>query len=609
MASHNFIIGHTQDGKPLYVDPFILSDTRALICASSGLGKSWLLRLISEWVASKIQTIIIDPAGEFPTLREKLDILVVAQNGDIQPDIRSAGLLARRLCETGVSAVIDIYDLPGRGDPWDKRRLFVGEFLNSLMNVPKSLYHPMLIKIDEAHNFAPEGKSGGGEETAKYYIGEKIVPAMYSLSAVNLLMSGGRKYGFGGLLATQRVSKINKDSIADARNKFIGGTTLDNDQRRAGDELGFTKAESVGLRDLDPGEFYCYGPAIQVKGIARFTSAQVKTTHPKAGQRSTIVVPKASTHIKAIMDQLGDIPAEAEAEIQTMETLKNENTRLKRDLANRPVEKVSAPPEIQIEYVDRPILTDEQIDNLKTIAQQIKDKAGEISSAAAILGGMSQPLIDTSKTIVTALSARPTMPPLRPTIATPRPPIQTKQSPVPAPTRAPRPSQADSDIILDGPQQRVLDAIAWLESLGLFKPERSIAAFLAGYKNKKVGSYRNALSTLKTNGFVNYPNSKTVELTNEGRARADAPPAPRTTEELQSRFFSRLPGPETSILKPLIDAHPDPIDRETLAQLAGYKNREVGSYRNALSRLKTIRVIDYPDSDSAVALPILFLEQ
>lgn len=278
-----------------------LADTRALICASSGAGKSWLLRYLFENVGEKIQTIIIDPEGEFSTLREKLDIVIVGQNGDIKPDIKSAGLLARKLVETGVSAVIDIYDLPGKGDPWDKRRLFIYAFITGMMSIPKSMYHPLLVAIDEAHNFAMESPSKSGKEIAFQYFKTRESPAALSRSAVRSLMSAGRKRGLGGLLATQRVSKIDKDSIADARNVFIGGTILDIDQERAGDMLGMAKREAVTLRDMEAGEFYCFGPAMKGRGVFRFHSGQVKTTHPKAGQRLDAEVPKASTQIAKIV--------------------------------------------------------------------------------------------------------------------------------------------------------------------------------------------------------------------------------------------------------------------------------------------------------------------
>ena len=53
-----FVIG-TSDSKNIKVDAMVLTDTRALINASSGLGKSWLMRLVAEHVASSVQTILM----------------------------------------------------------------------------------------------------------------------------------------------------------------------------------------------------------------------------------------------------------------------------------------------------------------------------------------------------------------------------------------------------------------------------------------------------------------------------------------------------------------------------------------------------------------------
>ena len=53
--------------------------TRMLINANSGGGKSWLLRLIAEQAFGHVQVIILDPEGEFASLREKFDFLLVIQ--------------------------------------------------------------------------------------------------------------------------------------------------------------------------------------------------------------------------------------------------------------------------------------------------------------------------------------------------------------------------------------------------------------------------------------------------------------------------------------------------------------------------------------------------
>src|SRR5262245_32048841 len=86
-------IGKTTEGRSLTLDADRLIDTRALLQANSGGGKSWLLRLIAEQTGPSLQTIILDPEGEFVTLREKVDCVLVGRDGEIPADTRSAALL------------------------------------------------------------------------------------------------------------------------------------------------------------------------------------------------------------------------------------------------------------------------------------------------------------------------------------------------------------------------------------------------------------------------------------------------------------------------------------------------------------------------------------
>src|SRR3989454_10288624 len=86
-----------------------LLDTRLLVQANSGGGKSWLLRRILEQSHGKVQQIVIDLEGEFSTLREKYDYVLAGKEGDTPADPKSASLLARKLLELNVSAIIDLY--------------------------------------------------------------------------------------------------------------------------------------------------------------------------------------------------------------------------------------------------------------------------------------------------------------------------------------------------------------------------------------------------------------------------------------------------------------------------------------------------------------------
>jgi hypothetical protein len=199
-------------GTPkIYLDIKVLTASRALVTANSGGGKSWLLRKIVEESAEHVQVIVIDPDGEFVSLREKYDFALVGNDGEVELDIRSAKLLARKLVELRIPAVINLSDI----DKLNDKREYLAHFLSALMGVPRKHWHPILIIIDEAHRFCPE--KGNVEST----------------QSIITLMDSGRKRGFAGILATQRLSKLHKDAAAEANNVFIGRVWLDNDRDRA----------------------------------------------------------------------------------------------------------------------------------------------------------------------------------------------------------------------------------------------------------------------------------------------------------------------------------------------------------------------------------------
>lgn len=58
-----------------------------------------------------IQTIVLDNESEFGSLREAVDVLLVGAGGELPADPRHAALLARRLLEYKVSAVVDLCEL------------------------------------------------------------------------------------------------------------------------------------------------------------------------------------------------------------------------------------------------------------------------------------------------------------------------------------------------------------------------------------------------------------------------------------------------------------------------------------------------------------------
>jgi len=299
--------------KSKTVDLSKLIDSRLLVCANSGGGKSYAIRKLLEEANNKVMCIVLDVEGEFKTLREKYDFLLIGYKGDVELNINASSLLPRKLLELNVSTVIDISDLK-----MHERIIYAKKFLESLMELPREFWKPCIIVLDEAHLLC------GQQEKQD------------STHAVIDLMTRGRKRGYMGALCSQRIAKLHKDAVAECNNYMVGRTGLDIDMKRASEILGFTsKEQTLSLRDLDPGEFYVYGPAIS-KAITKEKTAEVQTTHPRVGMDIKGNIIKPTERIKQMLSKLNDLPAEAKKELKDKQDLLNEVNRLKNELRQKP---------------------------------------------------------------------------------------------------------------------------------------------------------------------------------------------------------------------------------------------------------------------------------
>lgn len=556
----------TADKRAVNLDLDILLRTRLLIQANSGGGKSWLLRRIAEQGFGKVQIIIIDPEGEFATLREKYDYVLVGKGGETPADVRSAALVAHKLLELHASAVCDLYEMKA-----GQRHLWVQIFLEALIDAPKSLWHPALVIVDEAHTFCPE-KGAGESEAADAMIG---------------LATRGRKRGFCAIFATQRLGKLRKDAAAELTNVLIGQTFIDVDRKRAAEALGIPRGDERGFFDemkiVEPGNFWALGRAISKERILAQIGV-VNTTHPEPGSsKRSFDPPPPPAKIKSLLPKLSELPKEAEQKARTEAELRTEITTLRRQLSARPSVAV---PEVKVERVEVPVFGSKDLERLENVAKNLGDQGAQLAT-------ISRDLFAIAKMKLTA--ARP------PTSAVNRSPARSVPN-------QPRPGTVEASDAgqLNGPEQRIVNAIAWFGSIGQSEPKQAAVAFLAGYSYGG-GAFNNPRGSLRSKGLITYLSDERITLTEAGQAAAAAPGQPLTRDEMQQHVLSILPGPEQRILKQLIEAYPGPVEKEELASRAGYKPG--GAFNNPLGRLRTLGLIDYPEPGKAVALPFLFLEE
>ncbi len=175
---------------------------------------------------------------------------------------------------------------------------------------------------------------------------------------------------------------------------------------------------------------------------------------------------------------------------------------------------------------------------------------------------------------------------------------------VPSPRRV-EPTSSASDSGLSGPEQRILDAIALEESVGVNEPEQTAVAFLAGYTFGG-GGFNNPKGSLRSKGLVEYRGNRIV-LTEAGRSVANRPEAALTTQELHQRVMNILPGPERKLLGVLLEVYPNDITNEELAERSGYEHGG-GGFNNPRGRLRSLGLVEYIPGGKVKAKPLLFLE-
>lgn len=559
-------IGHEPSGKAVTIDLDLLLRTRMLLQANSGKGKSWLLRRLAEQLFGKVQVIIIDPEGEFATLREEFDFVLVGKGGETAAHPKIAAMTAQRLLELRACAVCDLYEMKP-----SERHAYVKAFMEALLDAPKTLWHPLVIILDESHTFCPE-KGSGESEASEAVIG---------------MATRGRKRGYCLVAATQRLGKFRKDAASELLNVGIGGTFIDIDRKRAADALGVYGQDLHPffdeIRMLDKGRFYFLGPAVSTERVL-VNVGPVQTTHPEAGSaRHAAEPPPTPQKIKALLPSLADLPKEAEEKARSIADLQKQLREAKAELAKRPTEIQTV---TETKTVEVEVITKAQILELANIV-------GGIAAAVQQLKGVSEAIAQ-GITRATATHNRPQIA-LRPQVA-PRPSSPT--------LRIEKKPQIESNGDLSGPEKRILNAIAWLNSIGVEDPEQTAVAFLAGYTIGG-GAWGNPRGRLNQRGFVEYLPGDRIRLTDEGRAHAECPDAPLDAEELQRRILQRLPGPEQRILSILL-SNRDGMSNEDLAAAAGYAPTG-GAYGNPRGRLRSLGLIEYR-SGLVVPKPLLFLE-
>lgn len=600
---------HGHEALNLPVDEFVESTTAVI--SKRGRGKSGVVKVVAEEVLDHgLPIVLVDPTGVHWGLLSTFDgkkpsgypVLVIGgAHGHVKLNRRKGRELAQAVAKANFSCIIDL-----KGEPKSAWREFMTDFADELLNINDS---PRLVILEEAPEFLPQ----------------KIRPDQTQcFDALERLVRLGRNQGLGVVLVGQRPARINKDVLSQADTLICLGVTGKHDRKAIQEWVEDVEdADTVegekrlktfiqGLAALEPREAWVWSPQLfKVFGRTRihdFHTFHADKTHLR--RLGLLATKPVATDVSGVLDKLSKAFSsirDAELEKADAATLRGEVSRLRRELEvakAAPGKEVEVVKEVVQEVVrEVPAFSDKEWAELRrcmTELHVVENDVGKklnlaLEAAERIHKGIERvhPLhtAPTPRVPLRAITAGGKS--IRQALA---PPAQERRVAVPAGGR-------------DSPMQRILDALAELEALGVAQPSRVHAAFLAGYTNLKSQGFTDGIREGKEAGFIELgANDGTLRLTADGRAAAKQPSRPRSPEEMQQRVIDLLGGSTARVLKPLLAIYPESMTREDLGAEAGYTNVKSQGFTDALSKLKDLGFTEYPQYGHVKASSSLFLE-
>lgn len=557
------------------------------VVGRTGSGKSYAIRGAVEILLREQQRVcIVDPTGVWHGLRssasgDKPGFPVVVFGGD-HADVpigdTSGTAVAELLAGRNLPAVLDVSEFT-----MGARVRFMTAFLDALYRANRN---PLTLVIDEADLFAPQ---------------RAMPDQTVMLSRMEQIVRRGRVRGFRPWLITQRPAELHKSVLSQANTLIAMQLTAPQDRDAIGAWIEGQADRDEGkkilaeLARLKKGEGYVWSPSHDVLKRVRFPAITTfdSSRTPEEGEALPQLT-LAAVDLAGITDSLRTVEAEAEG---------NDPKMLRKRIADL---------EEQLAKAGNPVAAtaDQQLADERRIGFELCEaKMREFCQRWAL--SMAAPLQELEATraslhgIANSQGGADREPELRKTTST-KPASEPQSVNRPSRLNGSRPTRnVSTDSSVSRSQQRILEALALLESVGIVQPSRTQLALWAEVSPTS-GGYFNNLGALRTAGLIDYPAGGSVALTDAGRERAPTPAAP-TVGQMQESLCAKVGNSKAAILRALIAIYPRDITRDALAGKIGVSPTS-GGYFNNLGALRTLGVIEYPSAGKVVAQPVLFLE-
>jgi len=558
------------------------------VAGTKGSGKTHNAGVLAEeMLDAGTHVVILDPLGVWFGLRHDREggaggfpiVILGGEHGDAPLEPTSGEVVADYIVRSGQSVILDMSGFAANAE----QDRFVAALLLKLFRLKATEKTNLHLIMDEADMFVPQEQSRGQETL---------------IGAAKTIVTKGRSRGLSMTMITQRPQSIAKAAIEEADvvlcHRMTGKRAVD--AMKAWTDLFGSKEEAAKfygtLPTLDDGECWVWSPQF-LKAFERHKFRAKRTFDssrtPEPGERRK--APKSAAAV-----DLAKLSAEIKASIEKKKaddpkTLKARIAELEKQLAAKPA---AAPAKVETKIVEKLVVKDVQIRRLESLADGVALLVNRVGEVVGKFTEKRDELLNAAGAVRNLAAVGKSPPPAQ------AKPVAAPRVAPPIPKTAPNYSKehrqaAKSADGLSKAQQRIIDALAWYESLGNRNPTLTQIGAVA-LIDPTGGYFSNTVGPLVTGGLITR-NNGTMALTEAGQAVANPLDDVGTLAEYHEVLKRRIlkmksaNGKSIAILEAVIDAGGESLTVEQIGELVGIDHTG-GYFSNSIGPLSTAGVIE-----------------
>lgn len=343
---------------------------RTYIASITRWGKSKTVRKILEACYGHTGIVLIDPEGEWPSLREKFPFLIIGK--DVPLQLETAQTMAELVLARGLSVIIDTSMVEDE----EESKQYVNAFLRRFFFLETTQKKSYLVVVEEAEDFVPE--RGISSQTCLGVF-------------INIVKKGGKR-GIGSLFIAHRPAWTNKGILSQCRNKAF--SAIESTDFEAVEQVARVPANVVEkLPDLKPGQFYFVGDWVSQPEFVQ-VNQHTLTTHLGDSPGLKYTVPDAqglAEVIKSLQANLKEVVEKVTPTLPNVDAIRKEAE----DKANVKIEEKVKKEAQKIEnhYKEQIALLESEKTNLNKRLELNAQQASVMGPAAPLSDVLEHPIV------------------------------------------------------------------------------------------------------------------------------------------------------------------------------------------------------------------------